>query len=213
MDSQHDARRGTVEMKQQEFQFMAHNHKIIALTGKKKSGKNHAAWLASLDHPDIVQMAFATPLKKMTSDALQVPLDQIETDKKDFRSLLQNVGEVLRGHHKNIFVDHLESQLPVTDEPRTILITDCRRKNEAEWIRAQGGIVVRIDRIKPRSSDPEPVDDHISETEMDEIEPDLVLINDWKSPELFRNQMSAVVECVKQGRSIQIPTSLDVLAS
>lgn len=200
-------------MKQAEFQFMEIPHKILAFSGKKEVGKNHAAWIASLDHPDIVQMAFADELKKMTSQALQLPLDQIELEKRRLRRLLQDIGELLRGHDENIFIDRLEANLPQSGDPKLILITDCRRLNEAEWVRSKGGKIIKIEALKPHLDDEEPVDTHISETEVDLIEPDLVITNDWKDPELFRRQIASLVQCVKDERDIQTHLRLEPLVN
>ena len=87
---------------------------------------------------------------------------------KDSR-FLQKLGDALRTLDQDIFVKCLAEQI-VAEEPACVLIPDVRYTNEAEWIRRQGGLLVRVTRTEPNglryvSSDRNP--DHVSETELD----------------------------------------------
>jgi len=64
---------------------------------------------------------------------------------------------------------------------KNVTITDVRYPNEAEMIRRNGGIVVRID----RPSLGRPTDEHPSETAMDGFEFDEVILNDGKPEDLY----------------------------
>jgi hypothetical protein len=54
------------------------------------------------------------------------------------------------------------------------VIADGRFLNESEWVREQGGLVVKVHR---RWAEPQDVDSHESETELDLIEPDMDIMN------------------------------------
>ena len=87
---------------------------------------------------------------------------------KDSR-FLQKLGDALRSLDQDIFIRCLGEQI-ADEEPPCVLIPDVRYKNEAEWIKKQGGVLVRVTRTDPSglqyvSSDRDP--NHVSETELD----------------------------------------------
>ena len=66
---------------------------------------------------------------------------------KDSR-FLQKLGDALRSLDQDIFVKCLAEQV-FSEEPPCVLIPDVRYVNEAEWIKRQGGVLVRVARTEP----------------------------------------------------------------
>jgi hypothetical protein len=90
-------------------------------------------------------------------------------------TLQQVVGTVLREKlHSNIWI------FPVLkfarDNPDTVcVISDCRFRNEADAIKAAGGVIIRLNRKNRNIGKRDP--NHISETDLDNY-PDFDLIID-----------------------------------
>lgn len=89
----------------------------------------------------------------------------------EVRRLLQRLGtEAGRAHlGQDVWVNALFA----ASSSGRLVISDCRFPNEADAIRAKGGVVVRVERPGVR-----PVNRHTSETALDDYEPDLVVAND-----------------------------------
>jgi hypothetical protein len=125
--------------------------RLIGLTGLPRSGKDSVAAVLSVNH-DFAQMAFATPLK----DALIVLLglnrahfadhalkeEPIDWIGKSPRELMQTLGtEWGRGLvREDIWIRHAQRRL---DNYRrfsaSVVVTDVRYPNEADWLRKNGG--------------------------------------------------------------------------
>ena len=105
-----------------------------------------------------------------------------ELAKKNFpeiRRLLKVVGiEFRKQLGDDIWVNFLFESIESFENK--IVISDVRFLNEAAAIKAHGGIVVRVHKpgIGPHS-------DHISETELDQIETDVIIHNDGTIGELY----------------------------
>lgn len=138
---------------------MTHPHPVIGLSGAMRSGKDTAA--TTLLEQGFVRVSFADKLR-----AFMYALDPLiptgagpqrlaklvdvhgwEACKNTYpevRALLQRCGtdagrKVL---HENVWVDAVARTLP--DEP--IVVTDVRFPNEADALRAAGGVIVRVTR-------------------------------------------------------------------
>lgn len=85
--------------------------------------------------------------------------------------LLQVLGtDVLRRLDPNIWIDILHAQIE-EEAPRVAIIPDIRFPNEAEWIKAHGGFVVKIARWTKHGGPwvaPDRPADHPSETALDD---------------------------------------------
>ena len=127
--------------------------------------------------------SFADRLKKVTSELVDIPIEELEALKNDpnsifpikykeetisYRKALQVIGsELFRDNfNNNIWVDLL------LQDCNNTIITDVRFPNEADAIKAKGGIVVLIDRPKLESTD-----DHSSETAMEGYNWDYTIYN------------------------------------
>lgn len=128
--------------------------KIIALTGAKTVGKTTIA--KSLNKWDAINseiMSFASPIKDMLI-AMGVPEDAIYGNKKQTtikelgfsgRELMQSLGTEWGRDmiSQDIWVLALHKKILASDS-ETIIIDDCRFENEAEWVRNQGGIIIKL---------------------------------------------------------------------
>ena len=72
----------------------------------------------------------------------------------------------MRDVNQDVFVE-----CALSNTPSTVIISDVRMRNEAEVIKRNGGVIIRIMR------DVEHSDTHKSEVEIDMIEPDYLIYN------------------------------------
>lgn len=164
---------------------------IIGLAGHAGAGKDVAARYLVARY-GFVQAAFADPIRDMAALLLEQigvhdsylrhramkerPLPELGFSP---RALMQVLGtEVGRSLNPDLWVRHLERRLglqpnwvPVHDR---IVISDCRFPNEAYWIRAKGGTVVRLTRPQAQGQ----ARAHVSETALDGLAPDYDVLND-----------------------------------
>lgn len=94
------------------------------------------------------RVAFADPLYQEVADAFGVPVSFIVEHKEIFRRLLQEWGTEIR---RNLFGDDywIKKAKVIIDECQepVVVITDCRRWNEVQFIRQSGGIIVKVFRV------------------------------------------------------------------
>lgn len=143
--------------------------KIIALSGKKQSGKTTSCeYIASITKVSHKIYSFADPLKQdICIKILGLSYDQcygsdeeknqpthITWNDKNLsaREVMQVVGtEIFRSMYPNVWVNALITK--IRDEGVDVaLISDCRFPNEVDIVQQSGGMVVRLTR-DPFSSD------------------------------------------------------------
>lgn len=185
---------------------------IIGITGKKGSGKDTLADVICSERKYLAteKISLAFDLKRVAQslwdlDFLQChdPVRKEEIDPRwglSPREIMQRFGtEVARSIHPDTWVrrtiatmvEHYSFRDPFAHvRPDVFLIPDVRFLNEvaalrefAENSRSEGKkvttVIVRIERPSLISTDP-----HISEQEMDNIEPEFTIINDGSRGEL-----------------------------
>jgi hypothetical protein len=185
---------------------------IIAFTGKRGSGKSTAAAYLIKEH-EFELRAFADPLKKSFAALFDIRYHEIEKFKNDpntfieirtvdtsyeneylsgpvmtFREALQRYGTEA---HRDIFGEDFWVDLALPLPPvgfyvgRKIVIHDCRFLNEAYRVKQLGGYVIDIKR--PPSDQPQHRgwENHVSESEMDNIPKDVVIKNDGTISDLY----------------------------
>lgn len=141
--------------------------KIIAITGLKGSGKDTTADYITSHWNDWKKESFAGTLKDAVASIfgwdrkmlagetaedrqLREMQDEYWSQKLGYevtpRNILQRVGtEVFRTHfHQNIWVDSLEKKIREHDS--NVVIADCRFRNEIDMLRANGAIIIRVQR-------------------------------------------------------------------
>lgn len=162
--------------------------KIIGLAGRKRSGKDTAA--IALQGYD--RVSFAKPIKTM----LRVLLSAAAVPSKDIERMVEgDLKEVptpaLGGHTPRHAMQTLGTEWGRQMISNTLwidtaladaaasgygtVITDVRFANEAAAIKAAGGVVIRVERPnRPIGV----LEDHPSETAIDTLDVDFVLVND-----------------------------------
>ena len=125
----------------------------------------------------VIEESFAAKLKDIVKDLYKLTEEHVEGSLKNTpveycdgmtpREILQKVGVYHREINPNVWVDSVFNRI-VSLENKLIIITDCRFPNEAERIKKEGGILIRIDRINREGVLNE---NHISD----------VALNDYKS--------------------------------
>jgi len=162
------------------------NGRHIALWGYAGAGKDEAA--RELCRHGWVRVSFADKLREFAlalDPAVLTPWvgyvrlselvrawgwEQAKRDVPEVRELLQRLGtdagrKVLG---ENVWVDAVMGNLP-----ERAVFTDCRFRNEADAVRARGGLVVAIDR--PGCG---PINGHVSETALAGYDFDARVVND-----------------------------------
>lgn len=182
--------------------------KIIALSGKKRAGKDSVyeavvkyyedtRLMNEIDPvtgvPKIGRVGFADALKHEVSEITGFRAEFIEEHKQRFRSLLQVWGTEFRRHFcgNDYWINKMAEILEKSkDHFDLIFITDLRFKNEAEFVKGNGGYVVKVERRQVSYKDLselEGPDDHVSENDMNDYSNfDYVLNNDKTQEELAK---------------------------
>jgi len=167
---------------------------IIGLTGLAGTGKDTVR--AILEEHDFVGFAFADPIRSMIRELLcsadidpvcmdardqkELPIYQLSSDGRpvSYRMLAQTLGtEWARSIQPDFWLRIAQSymdgiwSMTFGDLPNFV-ISDVRFQNEADWVRARGGVVWRVHR--PGVA---PVRAHASESEVEQIEPDGHIFN------------------------------------
>ncbi len=140
---------------------------LIGLSGKKRVGKDTCGHWLELKH-EFDRISFAALLKKQ---ARRLGWDGKKDPKG--RQFLQELGMVVRNYDEGFWVGEALREM-VKIERKTgqtnFVITDVRFKNEARFIKENGGVVVRITSPNEITDDP-----HASETELDDYKFDHVI--------------------------------------
>ena len=139
---------------------------LIGISGKKRSGKDTVGeimleWLQG-NLGTAARVAFADQLKEEVARATGVSLEQIESDKVRWRPILQWWGVEFRRHYfgQDYWLRKMVEKLLTMDEEFAV-VTDVRFRDEADYIRASGGFVVRVERETGLQ------DGHVSELNLD----------------------------------------------
>lgn len=151
--------------------------KLIGLSGYAQSGKDTVASILVREF-GYERIAFADPIKEFVyrvSPTIKSAVDEVGWEEAKTmqytREMLQNVGIAARDIiHPNIWID---LALAKAKHEHRVVITDVRFKNEAQMITIAGGELWRVHRKFTG-----PVNDHISETELDNHPFDRHIFND-----------------------------------
>lgn len=154
---------------------------IIGLAGYARAGKDSVAEIL-VRRFGFRRIAFADPIRELLyklnpqvgSLELREFVDQygweVAKSQPKVRELLQNLGVAARElFNEDVWV---EQAFKNVDPNENIVISDVRFINEAKYIQDLGGQVWRIKRLNTSA-----VNNHISESQMDEYKVDQIFIN------------------------------------
>ena len=153
--------------------------KNIGLIGLAGSGKDTAA-AALYDIAGYKRVAFADKLKMI---AFCVGWDGYKDERG--RALLQDLGMAARRYNPDVWVNDIDSLLEPGETG--LVFTDVRFQNEADYVRSNGGIIVRI--VRPGII----AENHESELKQCEIPADIEIVNDGTIEDLH-NKIRAIIQ-------------------
>lgn len=152
---------------------------IISISGRRGAGKNTLADLIEKLQPEKNWRvnAFADPLKKIAAYMTGLQLRELYTQEGKTKYLPEwgmTVGEILQKLGTNAVRDNLHQDawvltaLSGIKDYENIIFCDMRFPNEAEAIKAKGGILIRIEGDpQKQQGDGTRDDSHPSETALD----------------------------------------------
>ena len=171
----------------------------LAFTGKREHGKTTCAEFTGittcLHHTTAMRSALYTGLRSV---GLIADHEDLFGKMKHplIARIYQLLGEYERAKDPDIFVKVLCNQIDKAYvENGSLAVDDVRFPNEANALRARGFVIVRVVRPGYISSDGRDPN-HITETEMDLIEPDYTIINDGDLRKL-RSEVEYVVSAIE----------------
>jgi hypothetical protein len=161
---------------------------IIGLTGYAGTGKDTVRQILEQRH-SFCGFAFADPIRGMLRELLTSNgIDDRFIDDRDFKEVpIHELGVSYRHMAQTLGTEWGRSLAPdfwlriagaymadvlADGEIEDFVVSDVRFANEAEWIREQGGVIWRIERVAAV-----PVRAHASEAEIYHIVPDYVINN------------------------------------
>jgi len=178
---------------------------LIGLVGKMQSGKTTISQYLNghykLLNPSIpvIKIAFGDLLKHMILQSGLCTKEELWGVKTEFsRLMLQKIGtEIIRKQvDENFWVNKMRdvlNDLKVQSPTCIVIIDDVRFINEASLIQEFGGKLIRINRPSLEQNKVE--NQHLSETEQDNIDVNFTIINDGSIRE-FENKMDDVLKTI-----------------
>lgn len=142
---------------------------IVGISGKARVGKDTAAQVFIAK--GYTSLAFADGIKHL---ATVCGWDGKKDEKG--RKFLQELGRVIREYNPNFLVNIMIDRIEKSSSDR-IVITDCRFKNEADWLKTAGNLI-RIERPNNPEALTGSAAEHVSEVDLDDYPFELVIQND-----------------------------------
>lgn len=182
---------------------------LIGLTGLAGTGKDTVRLM--LEGHGFIGLAFADPIRSMIRELLcsadindacvddralkEQPIAQLSSEGRpvSYRMLAQTLGtEWARGIQPDFWLRIAQAYMDgirgMTFGPMpNFVISDVRFPNEADWIRAQGGVIWRV--VRPGVA---PVRDHASESEIENISCDKMILNIGSVQDLHNTVFNAL---------------------
>ena len=173
---------------------------IIGIIGKKGTGKTECSRVL-IEKYKFEKISFGDKLKEAVSLIWDIPLSNFHDPKfkeqvdprwgKTYREFMQLFGtEVCRTLHWDTWIYHVEKEF--RSKPNVdFVIDDVRFKNEAGLIKKYDGTLIKVVRpILAVSHD----FGHASESEQDQIQPDIIIMNDSTKEDL-QKKVEEVLSC------------------
>lgn len=195
---------------------------IIGISGKIGSGKDYIAenfivpWFR-MKGVSAQTVAFADQIKINAAAQNDVSIDMMYNNKTtETRKMLQTAGtEQGRNiHGPDIWIKFLEKWIDLwtkkqrkimpASKPSVYIITDCRFKNEAEWIKSKGGLLLRVvavdrtfSRVMSESNGDiytmNSINTHQSETDLDDMPFEFVIDNSIDSQDGVKASVHSIL--------------------
>lgn len=171
--------------------------RIVAITGKRGSGKDTAA--QGLFDLGYKRMSFADPLREVVQIVYGVTMEEM-TDPvikektlerypfKSPREILTRIGT--EGFRNFVDDTWVQALIRKSSAESRVVVPDLRFLNEEKELKASNALIIRI--VNPNRQDTDAVSQHRSETEMDQIEPDVTIQNDGTIQDLHNKIRQAV---------------------
>jgi len=143
---------------------------ILGLTGRKRSGKDTFAQYL-VRYAGFARVAFADELKREVAEMIGIAVEELEQHKERYRGMLQDYGTRKRYEDPTHWIAKAAAHIDWLEDTYgvwRVVVADVRFPNEASWVRARGGGVVRLIRADGLYSD----DMHESEAGQDRIRAD-----------------------------------------
>lgn len=118
--------------------------RVIALSGRRKAGKDTVANMIKQSYPGWERVAFADAMKDMLSKDRGIPRWELDDDirKEKHRQLMISYAEGLRAEDPEIFVREWSKRVEGKDR---VIVSDLRRPPELHrLLRIKGSMILRI---------------------------------------------------------------------
>jgi len=123
---------------------------LIGISGKIGVGKDFITSnvvIPIFNRSNYLQLAFADQIKVNVMTKMNISYDNLYYKKTDIsRRLLQEEGSYGRKENSNIWVKYVENWITIYSKRglENFVISDCRYKNESDYIKKMGGILIRV---------------------------------------------------------------------
>lgn len=164
---------------------------IIAFAGNLKTGKNYVAeklYLPLLPKKNTLVMAFADHFKIDSINKSNLEYEKVFGEKDEYtRKKLQLIGTE-NGRNKfgdMIWINTLDTWIRLYNERgiERFIITDLRFINEHKYLKSKGAKIIKIEapnrQLKNLKKNNKDILNHISETELNQINFDIIINNDY----------------------------------
>lgn len=163
--------------------------RVILISGKAQAGKTTTMGFANNFLVEtgkrVCQINYADLLKYICKDYFGWDGQKDEAG----RQLLQHVGtEIVRAKDSNFWVDFMKRfARAFEDQWDYLIVGDCRFKNEVNWYETKFDTLhIRVVRPGYDNCLTEEQKKHPSETDLDDVQPDLFIVNDGTLDDLAR---------------------------
>lgn len=173
---------------------------IIGITGIKGQGKTSFAlvlsYLLSLNGHSMTVLNFADYLKKVANECFGREIGKVHGKlSKDDRKILCDVGDALRAIDEQCLLNIIERKLQKLDG--FIIVGDVRLTREADMIKKNNGIVVRVE-SNVYNRDENYLREHKTETEINELKEDCRVINEGSFTDLIQKGKQVLSKCINK---------------
>jgi phosphomevalonate kinase len=123
---------------------------LIGISGKIGVGKDYITSnvvIQALKNSSYLQLAFADQIKINVMSKKNISYDDVYFKKtQESRQLLQQEGSIGRNEDSDIWIKYFKNWVNVHSKRgiQNIIISDCRYKNEFDYIKQNGGIIIKV---------------------------------------------------------------------